>query len=879
MLRPAALFIFLGLCLNRSSAQGLGLSGNFNLMKQNLTFSEVMGSFENQTGVRIQYDAALVNEARRFQLSYQNTRARTALRDFLNSIGLDFTENHAEVILHKRTAIEAQLYHIVTGRVFSAGSGEHIAGAQIAYGNPEKTAITSDAGFFKLLVQPGSLVLRISYPGYATKTDTLNVDRNYILHYELRTTGDSIAEVKVSSFRSKGLQTVHLGQTDHNEINRIKMRWSPQLLGEPDILRTIGLMPGVVGGSEGMLGMFVRGGTADQNLVLLDDVPVFNCYHLYGIFSVFNDDVVKSAKLLKGSFPSKYGGRLSSVVAVESKEGNKEKIKGSAAVGLLTCKAFLEGPIWKDRTTFLLSFRRSYLDFLAKPAINLVIPGDSINSNNTYYFWDANLRITHRFNSRSRISAGVYSGMDVGGLDEETNIKQPEAETFEERRQITGWGNRLFGIRWNYLTKSGTEFVTKAHISSYNYNYTQDYRLQKTDLITPLNNVDDLVRYRFGNGIEDFELGGTATKRIRPWLKIDAGVGAVRHRFIPGRRTLFSRTNGVEKEEFFSDINILANETYGFAELQGNYRLKWFWTVGCRTSFYWIGDSTRFLYAEPRLSVRRKLGQESYLHFSATRNRQFFHLLNNLRLGLPSDIWVPSSSRFKPGVCDQFSFGWSKATRSFAVSTDVFYKSMSNLLEYKDGAVYQTSAGSWEDNVTAGKGESYGLEWMAEKNAGRFKGWLAYTLLWNYRFFPELNQGRAFHDRFDRRHNIYVAGTWQIKPGLELNASWCFNSGFWYTLPLGRYSSPVPGDPYREIYIYGERNNAKARDNHRLDISIAFEKKHRFYSRTITVGVFNAYNRLNPFFINLGYNKQGERKLYQVSMMPALPNVSYKISF
>jgi hypothetical protein len=879
MFRRLALLILILCAVKVAWSQNYGLSENISFNASDLTFSEVMKGFEMRTGTRIQYDAQLVSENRRFQIAYNNVRARQAMKDFLNAQGLDFNENGNELILHKRSAVQAQMYHVITGRVVSAGAGEHIAGAQIMYGNPARTVYTSDAGFFKLLVNPGVLVLRISYAGYEGKTDSLSVDRNYIVHYELRSSGDSIAEVKVNGIRGKGLQTVHQGQTDHNEINRIKMRWSPQLLGEPDILRTIGLMPGVVGGSEGMLGMFVRGGTADQNLVLLDDVPIFNCYHLYGIFSVFNDDVVKSAKLIKGSFPAKYGGRLSSVVSVDSKEGNKEGIKGSVGLGLLACKAFLEGPIWKDRTTFLFSFRRSYLDFLAKPAINFIVPGDSINSNNTYYFWDANFRITHRFNSRSRISAGLYSGMDVGGLDEETRFQTSETETFEKRRQITGWGNRLLGIRWNYLSPSGTEFTAKAHISSYNYNYTQDYRLEKSSSLVPSNNISDLVRYRFGNGIEDYEIGGVAAKRLRPWLKLEGGAGLVMHRFIPGRRSLFSNINGVEKEEFFSDINIWANEAYSFAELQGHYKSKWFWTLGCRTSLFWIGDSTRFLYAEPRINIRRKLGAESFLHLSATRNRQFFHLLNNLRLGLPSDIWVPSSQQFQPGICDQLSVGWSKTTGQFAVSTDVFFKSMSNLLEYKDGAAYQTSGSSWEDNVTSGRGEAYGLEWMAEKNKGRFKGWMSYTLLWSNRFFAELNQGRVFPDRFDRRHNVYLAGTWLIKNGIELNASWCFNSGFWYTLPLGRYTSPVPGDPYREVYVYGERNNNRTADNHRLDVSVSLEKKYRWYTRTIIVGVFNAYNRFNPFFINLGYNSRGERKLYQVSMMPALPNVSYKISF
>lgn len=866
--------------ISLARAQSEKLSVIISFRASGLSFSQVMQGFEQRTGVVINYDAGLVAANRRFNIAVESVRAGTALRDFLNGVGLDYVLKAGSVVVIKRDKVIRQDYFAVSGRVRVSGSGEFISGAQLVLFQPsgEKYVFTSDAGFFSMLVRPGTYALQIYYPGYLPLSDTLRIDRNYLLQYELTAEDDSTKEVKITALKGKGLQSVQIGQTDHNEVNRIKMKWVPQLLGEPDIVRTMSMMPGVVGGSEGMLGMYVRGGAADQNLVLLDDVPLFNSYHLYGIFSVFNEEVVRSATLIKGSFPGRYGGRLSSVVNVHSREGDVRKIKGSLNVGVLAAKVFLEGPLVKDRTTFIFSFRRSHLDFLARPAASLILYNDSFTANNLYYFWDANARVTHRFSNRSRLSLGFYMGRDVGGLSEKTGSESVEVSTSERRKQITGWGNTMIGLKWNYQAREGTELVTRVHMTGYEYSFTQDYSFYRNSKFNPQTNVDDYTRYRLRNGITDVEGAVQLNQRLLPWLKLEAGTGYVLHRFIPGNRSQYSRISGAEKELVFNDDRLDAHEVNAFAELQGSRFNRWYWTACIRTSYFSGRDSVRYLLPEPRLSLKYRINHHQFLHASASRTRQFFHLLNNLSLGLPSDLWVPSSRKFGPGLSDQFSLGYAFSNKVWAASSSVFFRSFKNLLEYRSDAGYVTSGLKWEESVTAGSGEAYGMEWLLEKTAGKLNGWLAYTLMWNNRWFAELNDGHRFPARYDRRHNIYLTAVYHLKKGVDLSASWTYSSGFAYTLPIARYASPAPNDPYREIFIYGDRNNARARDNHRLDIAVSFEKVRKHYTRTWTLGVFNAYNRFNPFYVTLGYDNSGQRKLYQVSLMPLLPNISYRIS-
>ena len=844
-----------------------------------LTFEAALKGFETRIGFPIQYDAALAPKNRLYSFHYHNVKASQALVDFLSGAGLSFEYSKEQIFLKKREPAKLRAGYRVAGRVISAGNGEFITGAHISILGYASANTTSDAGFFSLLLPKGTHVLSITYPGYEPITDTLLTDRDYNLQYEMRKQQAEMEEISIKGIKGRGLQSVQQGQTDQHEMNRVRMTWMPQLLGEPDVVRTLSMLPGVVGGSEGMLGMYVRGGAADQNLVMLDDVPVFNSYHLFGIFSVFNDDALRSAKLLKGSFPSRYGGRLSSIISVQSKDGDQQGFHGIVNAGLLSGKLFLEGPLWKDRTTYTLSIRRSYLDFLAAQAANSLKLNDSFNQNNLYYFWDINARITHRFSRKSRISAGLYSGWDLGGLNELARTESLELSTLERRKQLTGWGNRLAGIKWNYQAGKGTELLLRAHITRYRYNYTREFSYRRESKYSPQTDIDDFTRYSLENGIQDMEAAFQLKHRIKQNITLETGVGLANHRFIPGNRKQFSRIDGTENTLVYNDDRLNVPEYFGFAEFQGQFKQRWIWSAGCRLASFALPDSNYLILPEPRFNLKYRISHNQYINLSATRTRQFFHLLNNLSLGLPGDLWVPSSKAFQPGKADQISVGYALSKPKWSFSSDVFFRSFNHILEYKDNAGYVTTGTRWQQAVTTGKGESYGMELLAEKTAGKLNGWIAYTLLWNNRWFADLNQGQAFPARYDRRHNVYLAAVYHVKKGIDINAAWTFNSGFAYTLPEAVYTSPTPNDPYREIFIYGKRNNVRASDNHRLDLSITFQKTNHAYTRYWTLGVFNAYNRFNPFYITPGFDKQGNRKLFQVSMLPLLPNISYKLAF
>lgn len=859
------------------SADKTGLNGFIRFEGNGLSFEQVMEGFEQRTGYFVQYDMSLVPAGKKFSINYRNVRARQALTDFLSQSGLTFLVKGEQIILKKAAEIPKQF--VLSGRVYQEQSGEMISYAEVRNLSSGTVAYSSDAGYFTLYLVADTNKIRISYPGFHILNDTVIGDRNYFVKYEMSLAPEVLAETKITgNSETHGIQTVSPGQPDHYHVSRLKMKRLPHLLGEPDILHVMSLYPGIVGGSEGMLGMYIRGGASDQNLILLDDVPIFNCYHLYGIFSIFNDEIVKSATMMKGSFPARYGGRLSAVVNVQSKEGNEYRIKGTFSTGVMATKLFLEGPLVRNRTTFTVAFRRSHVDLFAKPAARLFLNNDSLE-NNVYYFWDLNARITHRFSYRSRLSLSFYTGRDVGGVDQKNNVDNGDISISQRRQQLSSWGNQVASVKWNYYPGRKLGIILRAHSTSYSYFYNQNYKLKKTNEINPAENIDDFTEYKLQNGIRDLEASGTLDYKITPRISLMTGGAYVLHRFIPGNRTLTSEISGNSTQLSFNDDQVNTPEFVAFAEINGKYGKRFYYVGGIRNSWYIPEKGFYYILPEPRLNLRYRVAKRTWMKAAASRNWQFFHQLTNLTLGLPSDLWVPSTRLYKPSMADQASIGFTNDQRSWQFSGDVFYKKLSYLLEYKNNAGYVTSAQNWQDAVTSGSGEAYGLEAMAEKTVGRITGWVCYAWMHNYRQFAELNNGRAFPARYDRRHNFYIAGVYQLNEHVEFSFSWIYNSGFAITTPISHFISATPTDPYREVFVYGDRNNTRTSANHRLDFAVNFEKKHTWFVRTWTVGLFNAYNRRNPFYVNLTYDNQGNRVLSQVSLLPILPNISFKLSF
>lgn len=856
------------------------LSVNF----ENLNFESAKKTLEGRLGVYFQYDPSILPKSKVYSIKLYNTKGRTIVNEFLNQAGLGFVEKGNNLILFVQTkqtlATPVKEIYRLSGYVTQSVDGEFLGSAVIRIIPQIGTNVyANSAGYFSIVLSKDTNVVSISYPGFSSILDTLIADRNYQINYQLKLkdtgTTINISKKQYDAFLV-GRDNLE-GESDKHYISKNKTQWLPSMLGEADIMKAISLYPGVVNGSEGLLGIYVRGGDANQNLVLLDEVPIFNSYHLYGIFSIFNDEILKSAELMKGSFPARYGGRLSSVISIQSKEGDNYKFKGSANIGLLSSKIFLEGPIIKGRTTFVASFRRSYLDFLTTPLARFFLFNDSLE-NNIYYFWDVNARITHKFSQKSRLSVSFYRGNDKAGLFEKTTIDNNVTRITEQRSQLSGWGNAAYSIKWVYQFSKKSILTLRSHYSQFNYSFNQSYKFKKDYVNLTSSDIDDYTQYNLKNGISDLEAGAILENYTRRKNRTAMGFGVTQHHFIPGNRSLLSKIDKIETNFTYNDLTVNNNEIFVFYENDFKIGNKLFVNSGLRDQLYLLKDKEYYHLPEYRLGIKYKVNPLTWLRIGANRNWQFFHLLNNLTLGLPSDLWVPSTKRFSPSKTDQISMGLTRNFKHWQLGSEVFYKKMFNLLEYKDNAGYLTSAINWEDVVTQGKGLAYGWELYCEKSLGRLNGWFSYTLMWNRRKFNDLNQGEYFPYRYDRRHSIYTTLIYTINKRITFSMNWIYNSGFAVTLPIGKYASPTPTDPYRDIFIYGNRNNARVRDNHRLDISFNFIKEKKNYKRVFSIGLFNAYNRKNPFYLRFGYDKVGQRKLYQVSLLPILPNISYKVS-
>ncbi len=841
-------------------------------------FAKILKLFEQKTDCYFQYDASLKPKKKRFVVNYQNEIAKVALRDFLQGLGLNFIllgDNF--LVLQQWEAPNDEL--VISGRVWHSESKERLVNAMVSLVDRNQTTFTNDQGIFQFKTSSGKLIYAVSYPGFETFYDTIDDEkRNYFIDIPLVPDNSESMEITlVTADGNKNTPKVVSGKSDEFNINRAQLDKIPHLMGEPDILRVMSLNPGVVSGSEGVFGMYVRGGASDQNLILLDEVPVYNAYHLYGMFGVFNSDVVKNAKFYRGVFPADKGGRLSSVIDVTTKEGNAEKFGGSVSIGLLSSRLSLNGPIFKKKTSFSMALRRSFFDYLVQPLSSLV-QFQNGNFANRYYFYDVNFKITHRFSERSRLSASGYLGIDYAGLlDRNTTYKNNNITQDLKLDDVSSWGNQLASIKWDYMLTPSATFSLKAYVTNYLYAHSHLYSNQQIDLFG--NQKLEKSLYVLSNGLRDIEYSAHLKKQVTHKLAAKIGLGYILHTFIPNKRVITSETDSVKMDIVFEDNLLTTPEIFSYLTLE-YHNPKWgYYDFGIRGVYYGLGYGQYYILPEPRISIRYALPGDLWLKMAASQTRQFFHQLNNLTMGLPSDLWVPSNTIFKPAKATQGSIGLTKELENFQFSAEVFQKVFNDILEYNNSAVYVTSGQNWENSVCAGNGLTKGIEILAEKTKGNLTGWISYTWMTSTRQFSQLNQGNAFPSRYDRRHNIYIMASYKLSKRINISATWVFNSGFAYTMPIGVYPSTTNNDPYRDIYIYGDRNDNRARDNHRLDLSMTISSKTTKYPRNLSFGIYNVYNRHNPFFLNLGIDSDGARKLYQVSLLPIIPFASYQISF
>lgn len=769
---------------------------------------------------------------------------------------------------------KAQNKFTVSGYVREEGSAEQLIGVNIYLPGTTTGTTSNTYGFYSItLPQTDTLTLIFSYVGYASQVRKLPLKANTELNIDLLSEA-MLQEVEVIARQQEKISETP--QMSSIEVPIAQIKSVPALLGEKDVLKVLQLMPGVQKGSEGNSGIYVRGGGPDQNLIILDDAVVYNAFHLFGFFSVFNGDALKSVELTKGGFPARYGGRLSSVIEMNMKEGNKEKLHGEGGIGLISSRLTLEGPLKKGRSSFLISGRRTYADAIMRP----LMPAGSKAG---YYFYDLNTKLNYDFGTKNKVYISGYFGRDKFSIVDQLFSSSS--------RNGFNWGNATGTLRWNHLFNQKL-FANTSFIFS---NYRFGAFAREKDAKGNTYSLD------YSSSIRDLGLKYDVDYFASPRLFFKAGIHTTLHRFTPD--ALVIKDIGTEQPQR-NIVHTDAVETALYAESASEPLPGLKVNAGLRMSLFQVHNKA-YLNPEPRLSASYSLSRNTAIKMSYADMYQYLHLLSNTGIGLPTDLWVPATEKVAPQRSRQIALGLAKdfAGKTMTGTVELYYKKMDNSIAYKEGSSFlvisqgpeRAGQVNWEDNVVSGQGWSYGAEWLLQKKVGRFSGWIGYTLSWTELQFDSLNFGEKFFARYDRRHDISVVGIYQLSPKITLSGTWVYGTGNAVTLPVSLFYTPqhepnLPGSVGYGYEMgtftndYGKKNSFRMAPYQRMDVGIQFHKKKKKYERTWEVSIYNLYNRKNPYYYTIGSKVDPatgaqQRILKQVSLFPIIPSVSYNFKF
>lgn len=750
--------------------------------------------------------------------------------------------------------LAAQTYTL-SGYVEEAATGERLPGVNIYVENTTIGTATNAYGYYSLKLSTGTKQVIVSSVGYTTLSLSINMHADTLINWQLTEATTQLNEVEVTAERSIAERT----QMSQVEIPILQLKKVPALLGEVDVLKVIQLLPGVQSGNEGTSGIYVRGGSPDQNLILMDGVTVYNVSHLFGFFSVFNADAVKSVRLTKGGFPARFGGRLSSVLEIDLKEGNMKKFSGEGSIGIIASRLMLEGPIVKDKTSFAVSGRRTYIDLLTRP---VQPPGERVG----YFFSDFTAKVNHKFSNKDRLYASFYTGTD----------KFSYRSTYQNDVSKSGlkWGNTTAALRWNHLFNPNLFANFTATYSKYRFNISSEEQY-------------DSERYeaQYLSGIEDFTAKADLDYQWNSTNTIKFGGSLINHAFSPGALAIkeSSPFQNIDSLLEFSP-KIRSNEFFVYAEDEFTYGQRIRANAGLHYAGYFV-ENRYFHSLQPRFSGRYLFSDVLSAKVSYAYMSQFIHLLSNTSVGLPTDLWVPATAGVKPQQAQQVAAGVARyfADAKLDISIEGYYKYMTNLIEYKEGASF-ISGSDWQTQVeSGGKGWAYGIELLVQRKVGRLSGWVGYTLAWSKRQFENLNDGAVYPYKYDRRHDVSVVLTYDINPKIDIGLTWVYGSGNTITMPLEYYQGQQNGNGFTNGYTitrYSSRNGYRMPAYHRMDIGINFKKETRWGSRIINISVYNAYNNRNPFYLYIDYDYQTQKnQVSQISLFPIIPSISYIFKF
>lgn len=751
----------------------------------------------------------------------------------------------------------------LSGEVTDAESGESIVGAGVYLTSASDTTnqivtgrSTTSFGLFSLnAVEPGEYYLRARSIGYESVAKLVSIgSRDTVINIQMSQSDVVTDEVTVRAERTEQ-ETIEKISTV--EIKPSFVKRMPAFAGEVDIFRVLQLLPGISSANELFSGLYVRGGSPDQNLILLDGVIVYNPSHLGGIFSTFNNDAIRDIKMIKGAFPAEYGGRLSSVLDMTMKEGAKDELHGAGGISLIASRLTLEGPITED-ISFMVSGRRTYFDLI----LNEYTTGEEDFP--TYYFYDFNAKTNWRIDENNHLFLSGYFGSDVFEFD--------EGNSGEENSSSIGfnWGNSTANLRWLHIVNSELFMNFSAIYTDYGF-YT-DFSQDDGGISAQFETMSQ---------IRDFMLRANAEYFPHPDHDIKVGVESIFHNF----RINAAQSSDITDDEFlnlFDERNEIAVENSLY--IQDKWQVTDNFTTNIGTRFYYFNQGNYF-FAEPRISAAYNLGGGLNLKAAGTVGHQFLHLVVRNDIALPTDLWFASNETIKPQRAYQGVLGIEQTfnNNEYLVSVEGFYKHMENLLEFREDVDFTLGVPK-DTDLAVGQGEAYGLEFFLNKQLGDFTGWIGYTLSWTQRQFDDLNRGQPFFPRYDRRHDVSVTLNYSFNESWEIGAAWVYATGQAYTMPQGSYyfNEDLSGNSYtNQKYDYTQRNGARLDGYHRLDLNLMW--KHKIFDDNdgwLSFNIYNAYDRRNPFFQYIGNDDNtGERVVKQVTLFPVIPTIAYNFEF
>jgi hypothetical protein len=770
--------------------------------------------------------------------------------------------------------LSAQQKYTISGHIRDSKNGEGLIGATVFVKSLAVGSSTNPYGFYSLTIPKGSYELEISYLGYVTQKMQIELTSNQTLNFQLEEESIQIGEVVVTA--EKPDNNVKSTEMSVQKLEMKTLQRMPALLGEVDVIRSIQLLPGISTVGEGAAGFNVRGGGIDHNLILLDEAPVYNSSHLFGFFSVFNPDAVKDVKLIKGGIPAQYGGRLASLLDVRMKDGNSKRFGGSAGIGTVSSRLAVEAPIVKDKSSFIIAARRSYVDLFLK------LSSDKEQRNNGAYFYDLSAKANYEFGEKDKVFVSGYFGRDVFKFGDDFKMD---------------WGNGTGTVRWNHIFNSRLFVNTSAIYSNYDYS---------------LGIPTGAQAFSWKSHIINYSVKSDFSYYINTNNTVTFGVSGIYYRFKPGRavgtdKSIFNEKN--LEHQHAAELGVYVDNEQSFTQkLSVQYGLRWsgFDYLGAHTVYDYVekegkegegvskvpvnprkygkGESIKFYNnLEPRLSVRYSLDEKSSLKASYNRTAQYIHLISNTTASIPFDVWSPSTTNIKPELADQVALGYFRNFMNDNIETSVegYYKKMYNQIDYVDGAEIFLNE-DLEGELLYGDGRSYGLEFYLKKKTGRLNGWISYTLSKTERKVNMINNNEYYPAKYDKTHNLNVVGIYEITPRWILSGTFSYSTGIATTFPSSKYVFDgliVPN-------VSGnKRNNFRVPDYHRLDLSITREGKKvpgRKWESNWVLSLYNAYGRRNTFGIYFRQNEDDNTKTEAVRLAVLgvpLPSITYNIKF